>query len=168
MDSTLKSNISVGLPLDLLVYEANTLRVTKFVHIDSSNQYMAMIRATWGACGSNRCSPKFPIRPGSIGTCRECRAADRDRPVSACAAAGVSERRRRASVADVLSGWTRRRKSCSLAACTFCGSIGRTSRRRCSMPRRESDRPPAYIETLRARESCSRHELQRRLLLEQQ
>jgi putative proteasome-type protease len=33
----------------LLVYEANTLRVTKFVHIDSSNQYMAMIRATWGA-----------------------------------------------------------------------------------------------------------------------
>ena len=35
MDSTLKSNISVGLPLDLLVYEADTLRVTKFVHIGS-------------------------------------------------------------------------------------------------------------------------------------
>ena len=25
------------------------MRVTKFVHIDSSNQYMAMIRATWGS-----------------------------------------------------------------------------------------------------------------------
>ena len=49
MDSTLRSNISVGLPLDLLVYEANALRVTKFVHIDSSNQYMMMIRDTWGA-----------------------------------------------------------------------------------------------------------------------
>jgi putative proteasome-type protease len=49
MDSTLKSNISVGLPLDLLVYEADTLRVTKFVHIDGANQYMAMIRATWGS-----------------------------------------------------------------------------------------------------------------------
>jgi len=49
MDSTLKSNISVGLPLDLLVYEADTLHVTKFVHIDGSNQYMNMIRNTWGA-----------------------------------------------------------------------------------------------------------------------
>ncbi len=49
MDSTLKSNISVGLPLDLLVYEADALHVTKFVHIDGSNQYMNMIRDTWGA-----------------------------------------------------------------------------------------------------------------------
>ncbi len=49
MDSTLRSNISVGLPLDLLVYEANTLRVTKFVRIDESNEYMRMIRSTWGA-----------------------------------------------------------------------------------------------------------------------
>lgn len=49
MDSTLRSNISVGLPLDLLVYEADTLRVTKFAHIDESNEYMRMIRTTWGA-----------------------------------------------------------------------------------------------------------------------
>ena len=49
MDSTLRSNISCGLPLDLLVYEADALRVTKFVQIDSSNQYMNMIRNTWGA-----------------------------------------------------------------------------------------------------------------------
>ena len=49
MDSTLRSNISVGMPLDLLVYEGDTFRVTKFVHIDSSNQYMKMIRDTWGA-----------------------------------------------------------------------------------------------------------------------
>jgi putative proteasome-type protease len=49
MDSTLRSNISVGLPLDLLVYEVDSLRVTKFVQIDHSNQYMSMIRNTWGA-----------------------------------------------------------------------------------------------------------------------
>ena len=49
MDSTLRSNISVGLPLDLLVYEVDQLRVTKFVQIDQSNEYMQMIRNTWGA-----------------------------------------------------------------------------------------------------------------------
>ncbi|HEX4583719.1 MAG TPA: proteasome-type protease [Burkholderiaceae bacterium] len=49
MDSTLRSNISVGLPLDLLVYEADRLRVTKFVQIDQDNEYMQMIRSTWGA-----------------------------------------------------------------------------------------------------------------------
>ena len=48
MDSTLRSNISVGLPLDLLVYEADALQVTKFVQIDQHNQYMQMIRSTWG------------------------------------------------------------------------------------------------------------------------
>ncbi|MCX8004285.1 MAG: proteasome-type protease, partial [Burkholderiaceae bacterium] len=48
MDSTLRSNISVGMPLDLLLYERDTLRVTKFAHIDHDNPYMRMIRATWG------------------------------------------------------------------------------------------------------------------------
>lgn len=48
MDSTLKSNISVGLPLDLLVYEADSLRVTRFVAIDEENPYFTMIRGTWG------------------------------------------------------------------------------------------------------------------------
>jgi putative proteasome-type protease len=48
MDSTLRSNISVGLPLDLLVYEADSLRVSKFVLIDENNEYMQMIRRTWG------------------------------------------------------------------------------------------------------------------------
>lgn len=49
MDSTLRSNISVGLPLDLLVYEIDSLRVTKFVRIDENNEYMKMIRTTWGS-----------------------------------------------------------------------------------------------------------------------
>ena len=48
MDSTLRSNISVGLPLDLLVYEADSLQVTRFVTIDEKNQYFSMIRDSWG------------------------------------------------------------------------------------------------------------------------
>jgi putative proteasome-type protease len=48
MDSTLKSNISVGLPLDLLIYETGSLAVTRFVTIDEHNQYFQMIRNTWG------------------------------------------------------------------------------------------------------------------------
>lgn len=48
MDSTLRSNISVGLPLDLLVYDSGRLAVTRFVSVDEKNQYFQMIRATWG------------------------------------------------------------------------------------------------------------------------
>jgi putative proteasome-type protease len=47
MDSTLRSNVSVGLPLDLLVYETDALAVTRFVSIDEHNQYFRMIRETW-------------------------------------------------------------------------------------------------------------------------
>jgi len=48
MDSTLRSNVSVGLPLDLLIYETDALSVTRFVTIDEKNQYFQMIRNTWG------------------------------------------------------------------------------------------------------------------------
>lgn len=48
MDSTMRSNLSVGLPLDLLCYEANRLAVTRFAMIDANNQYFRMIHDTWG------------------------------------------------------------------------------------------------------------------------
>ncbi|MBU3557451.1 peptidase [Polynucleobacter sp. Ross1-W9] len=48
MDSTLKSNISVGLPLDMLVYEKNSLKATKLVTLDDANPYFAMIHQAWG------------------------------------------------------------------------------------------------------------------------
>lgn len=48
MDSTLQSNISVGLPLDLLCYEKDTLKVTKFTQITAENQYFQMIHNEWG------------------------------------------------------------------------------------------------------------------------
>ena len=48
MDSTLRSNVSVGLPLDLLVYEGGSLAVTRFVTIDEHNQYFQLLRNSWG------------------------------------------------------------------------------------------------------------------------
>jgi len=48
MDSTLRSNVSVGLPLDLLIYESGKLAVSQFVTIDERNEYFHMIRSTWG------------------------------------------------------------------------------------------------------------------------
>jgi putative proteasome-type protease len=75
MDSTLRSNISVGLPLDLLVYEANSLRVTRFANIDEHNAYFQLIRNSWGErlrqvfaeiddpVWTNPCSPESLVPP---------------------------------------------------------------------------------------------------------
>ena len=48
MDSTLKSNLSVGLPLDLLVYEEGRFATDRVVCIDEHNPYFHMVRSTWG------------------------------------------------------------------------------------------------------------------------
>ena len=48
MDSTLKSNLSVGLPLDLLVYPAGALQTDQIVCIDEHNPYFQMVRGMWG------------------------------------------------------------------------------------------------------------------------
>ncbi len=48
MDSTLKSNLSVGLPLDLLVYREGAFASQEHVCIDEQNPYYQMIHSTWG------------------------------------------------------------------------------------------------------------------------
>ena len=48
MDSTLKSNLSVGLPLDLLVYREGQFQCDEIVCIDEHNPYFNMIHSTWG------------------------------------------------------------------------------------------------------------------------
>ena len=48
MDSTIKSNLSVGLPLDLVVYETDSLRSDKIVCIDYDNPYYQMMHNSWG------------------------------------------------------------------------------------------------------------------------
>lgn len=72
MDSTLRSNISVGLPLDLLLYEADKLSVTRFVTVDEKNQYFRMIRDTWGQqlkrVFDNIDEPVWDAAPETIGS----------------------------------------------------------------------------------------------------
>src|SRR6478735_5924514 len=48
MDSTMKSNLSVGLPLDLVVYEANALQTDRVICIDGENPYYRMLHMSWG------------------------------------------------------------------------------------------------------------------------
>lgn len=48
MDSTMKSNLSVGLPLDLVVYEVDSFKTEQAVCVDEHNPYFQMIRGTWG------------------------------------------------------------------------------------------------------------------------
>jgi putative proteasome-type protease len=48
MDSTMKSNLSVGPPLDLVVYEANRFETDKVVCIDMQNPYFRMLHSSWG------------------------------------------------------------------------------------------------------------------------
>jgi putative proteasome-type protease len=47
-DSTMRSNISVGLPIDLVVYEADALRVRIQRRIEESDPYFQMIHTQWG------------------------------------------------------------------------------------------------------------------------
>jgi putative proteasome-type protease len=49
IDSTLKSNLSVGLPIDLVMYQADALRCDDIVCIDEHNPYFSMIRESWGS-----------------------------------------------------------------------------------------------------------------------
>ncbi len=48
MDSTIRSNISVGFPLDLMIYDSESFKLKKFITIDEKNIYFQMIRNTWG------------------------------------------------------------------------------------------------------------------------
>jgi putative proteasome-type protease len=48
MDSTLKSNLTAGLPLDLLVYSESRFESDQLICIDDQNPYFQMIRTTWG------------------------------------------------------------------------------------------------------------------------
>jgi putative proteasome-type protease len=47
-DSTMRSNISVGLPIDLLVYEIDSLRVKLQRRIEETDAYFQMVHTQWG------------------------------------------------------------------------------------------------------------------------
>jgi len=47
-DSTMRSNISVGLPIDLVIYEADTLRIKLKKRVEESDAYFQMMHTQWG------------------------------------------------------------------------------------------------------------------------
>jgi putative proteasome-type protease len=47
-DSTMRSNISVGLPIDLLVYETDSLQIRLQRRIDEADPYFQMVHTQWG------------------------------------------------------------------------------------------------------------------------
>ena len=47
-DSTIKANLSVGMPLDLQVYERDSLRVTRQLRINREDPYFQTISQGWG------------------------------------------------------------------------------------------------------------------------
>jgi putative proteasome-type protease len=49
MDSTLRSNLSVGLPIDLLVYRRDSLQIELKKRITDSDDYFKMLRERWSA-----------------------------------------------------------------------------------------------------------------------
>jgi putative proteasome-type protease len=44
----MRSNISVGLPIDLLVYESDSLKVTLRRRIEESDGYFQLVHTQWG------------------------------------------------------------------------------------------------------------------------
>lgn len=49
MDSTIRSNLSVGLPLDLVTLKTDSLRVARHLSLDADDEYFAMVRTGWGS-----------------------------------------------------------------------------------------------------------------------
>ncbi len=47
-DSTMRSNISVGLPIDLVIYQTDALAIKLQRRIDESDPYFQMIHSQWG------------------------------------------------------------------------------------------------------------------------
>jgi putative proteasome-type protease len=47
-DSTMRSNISVGLPIDLLVYEVDSLKIKLKRRIEESDGYFQLVHTQWG------------------------------------------------------------------------------------------------------------------------
>jgi putative proteasome-type protease len=60
-DSTIKANLSVGLPLDYLVYTAGSLKVTHTNRIEADDLYFQSVSEGWGEALRNALDqlPKF-------------------------------------------------------------------------------------------------------------
>lgn len=73
MDATLRLNVSVGMPLDLMVYEADSLAVTRYKRIEENDAYFLGLRRKWAGqmkaaldCLDNPAWPADIAPPGPL------------------------------------------------------------------------------------------------------
>ena len=59
-DSTMRSNLSVGLPLDIALVRTDALRVTVRHRVDADDRYVASIRQAWSQ-GLKRVFNELPV-----------------------------------------------------------------------------------------------------------
>ncbi|UTW08272.1 proteasome-type protease [Pseudomonas benzenivorans] len=62
-DSTIRSNLSVGMPLDVLVYRADSLMLPSGFRVEESDSYFETIRRQWGT-GLRELLGDLPAPPG--------------------------------------------------------------------------------------------------------
>ena len=62
-DSTIKANLSVGFPLDLYIYKANSFKEAEIIRIESDNKYYSKISMGWSKALKSAFDsmPNFPI-----------------------------------------------------------------------------------------------------------
>lgn len=65
-DSTIRSNISVGLPIDLLIYRADSLRIAFEHQIDENDPYFTVVHKQWGE-GLRKVFTELPSPDWDIG-----------------------------------------------------------------------------------------------------
>jgi putative proteasome-type protease len=49
MDSTMQSNVTVGPPIEVLIYEKDSLRLNRYMRLDEHNTYLSELRKNWAA-----------------------------------------------------------------------------------------------------------------------
>jgi putative proteasome-type protease len=47
MDSTMRSNVTVGPPIELLIYERDSLRLNRYAQLDSDSSYLRKLKEAW-------------------------------------------------------------------------------------------------------------------------
>jgi putative proteasome-type protease len=47
MDSTMKSNVTVGAPIEVMIYESDSLTLNRYMRLDEENPYLAELRSSW-------------------------------------------------------------------------------------------------------------------------
>jgi putative proteasome-type protease len=62
-DSTLRSNLSVGMPIDLLIYERDSLDVRSVHRIEEDNAYFRKLSASWSEALRNSAARMEPYKP---------------------------------------------------------------------------------------------------------